>query len=75
MINSSVKNVLDDNINYTGLDIANGDNVDVVLKDLINSHSQMKVLMLSFLFPHLNIQSFWLMYLEILECLKRMDYF
>lgn len=71
-VNSSVKNVLDDNINYTGLDISNGDNVDVVLQDPYKfpfANESIDVIISISTFEH--TEFFWLTYLEILRVLKK----
>ncbi len=71
-VNSSVKKLLDQNCNYTGIDIAPGDNVDIVLKDPykfpIEDNSIDVVISIS-TFEHVDF--FWLTFLEILRILKK----
>ena len=67
-VNSSVKELIDKNFKYIGVDIAPGDNVDIVLKDPykfpIDDNSIDVVISIS-TFEHVDF--FWLTFLEILR--------
>ena len=71
-VNSSVKELIDKNFKYIGVDIAPGDNVDIVLKDPykfpIDDNSIDVVISIS-TFEHVDF--FWLTFLEILRVLKK----
>ena len=70
-IDFSVKHAINNEFNYTGVDIVEGENVDVVLKDPyklpFDSDSVNSVISIS-TFEH--TEFFWLTYLEILRVLK-----
>ncbi len=70
-VNATIKNNIDSNMEYIGLDINKGDNVDVVLdnpyKFPFNDNSVDVVISIS-VFEH--TEFFWLSYLEILRVLK-----
>ena len=70
-IDFSVKHAINNEFNYTGVDIVEGENVDVVLKDPyklpFDSNSINSVISIS-TFEH--TEFFWLTYLEILRVLK-----
>lgn len=71
-VNSSIKSNLNENINYTGLDISNGDNVDIVLEDpykLPYENESIDAIISISTFEH--TEFFWLTYLEILRVLKK----
>lgn len=70
-VNSHIKNLLNKNTDYIGLDIEAGDNVDVVLKDPYKfplDDSSVDVVISISVFEH--TEFFWLTYLEILRILK-----
>lgn len=71
-VNSSVKNNLDNKIKYIGVDICEGDNVDIVLDDPykfpFDDESIDAIISIS-TFEH--TEFFWLTYLEILRVLKK----
>ena len=70
-VNSSVKLNLDKNIDYTGVDIFKGENVDIVLKDpykLPFENESVDVVISISTFEH--TEFFWLSYLEILRILR-----
>ena len=70
-VNSSVKLNLDANIDYTGVDICKGENVDIVLEDpykLPFENESIDVVISISTFEH--TQFFWLSYLEILRILR-----
>ena len=70
-INESIKNHLDKNHNYTGVDIVKGNNVDIVLDDpykLPFEKDSIDVVISISTFEH--TEFFWLSYLEILRILK-----
>ena len=68
LVNSSIKLNLDKNIDYLGVDICKGENVDIVLEDPyklpFENESVDAVISIS-TFEH--TQFFWLSYLEILR--------
>ena len=70
-VNSNIKNSLEDNMEYIGIDIVKGENVDVVLDDPYKFPFEDKsvdaVISISN-FEH--TEFFWLTYLEILRVLK-----
>lgn len=70
-VNSSIKLNLDKNIDYLGVDICKGENVDIVLEDPyklpFENESVDAVISIS-TFEH--TQFFWLSYLEILRVLR-----
>lgn len=70
-VNATIKNNIDSNMEYIGLDIKKGDNVDVVLENPykfpFNDNSVDVVISIS-VFEH--TEFFWLSYLEILRVLK-----
>ena len=71
-INSSIKNKLNKNVNYIGVDICKGENVDIVLEDpykLPFENNSIDVIISISTFEH--TQFFWLSYLEILRVLKK----
>ena len=70
-VNSSVKKALLKNVNYIGVDIEDGENVDEVLKDpylLPFEDESVDVIISISTFEH--TEFFWLTYLEILRVLK-----
>ena len=71
-VNSSVKELIDKNFKYIGVDITPGDNVDIVFKDPykfpIDDNSIDVVISIS-TFEHVDF--FWLTFLEILRVLKK----
>lgn len=70
-VNAHIKNLLDDNFEYVGLDIETGENVDIVLKDPYKfpvDDSSVDVVISISVFEHTDF--FWLTYLEILRILK-----
>jgi len=70
-INESIKNHLDKNHKYTGVDIVKGNNVDIVLDDpykLPFEEESIDVVISISTFEH--TEFFWLSYLEILRILK-----
>tara|TARA_B100001059_G_C17825411_1_gene581021 strand:+ start:2601 stop:3302 length:702 start_codon:yes stop_codon:yes gene_type:complete len=70
-VNSHIKNLLNKNTDYIGLDIEAGDNVDLVLKDPYKfpiEDSSVDVVISISVFEH--SEFFWLTYLEILRILK-----
>ena len=71
-INSSIKNKLNKKMNYIGVDICKGENVDIVLEDpykLPFENNSIDVIISISTFEH--TQFFWLSYLEILRVLKK----
>ena len=70
-VNATIKNNIDSNMEYIGLDIKKGDNVDVVLENPykfpFNDNSVDVVISIS-VFEH--TEFLWLSYLEILRVLK-----
>ena len=71
-INSSIKNKLNKKVNYIGVDICKGENVDIVLEDpykLPFENNLIDVIISISTFEH--TQFFWLSYLEILRVLKK----
>lgn len=70
-VNSSVKLNLAENIDYVGVDICKGENVDIVLEDpykLPFENESIDAVISISTFEH--TQFFWLSYLEILRVLK-----
>ena len=70
-VNSSVKLNLADNIDYVGVDICKGENVDIVLEDpykLPFENESIDAVISISTFEH--TQFFWLSYLEILRVLR-----
>ena len=70
-VNSNIKNNLEDNMEYIGMDIVKGKNVDVVLDDPYKfpfEDKSVDVVISISNFEH--IEFFWLTYLEILRVLK-----
>ena len=70
-VNSNIKNSLKDNMEYIGIDIVKGENVDIVLDDPYKFPFEDKSVdvVISFsVFEH--TEFFWLTYLEILRVLK-----
>tara|TARA_B100001564_G_C20581854_1_gene643556 strand:+ start:463 stop:1161 length:699 start_codon:yes stop_codon:yes gene_type:complete len=70
-VNSSIKNNLDSNMEYIGLDIQKGENVDIVLKNPYKfpfEDNTIDVVISISVFEH--TEFFWLTYLEILRVLK-----
>jgi SAM-dependent methyltransferase len=71
-INSSIRNSLNNKIQYTGIDICDGENVDLVLKDpykLPFENETIDAIISISTFEH--TEFFWLTYLEILRVLKK----
>ena len=70
-MNSSVKLNLAENIDYVGVDICKGENVDIVLEDpykLPFENESIDAVISISTFEH--TQFFWLSYLEILRVLR-----
>jgi SAM-dependent methyltransferase len=70
-VNANIKNLLNKNTDYRGLDIESGDNVDLVLKDPYKfpiEDSSVDIVISISVFEH--TEFFWLTYLEILRILK-----
>jgi len=70
-VNSSVKSNLGENIDYVGIDIVKGENVDIVLDDPYKfpfEDKSVDVVISISVFEH--TEFFWLTYLEILRVLK-----
>ena len=70
-VNSNIKKSLEDNMEYIGIDIVKGKNVDVVLDDPYKfpfEDKSVDVVISISNFEH--IEFFWLTYLEILRMLK-----
>ena len=70
-VNSNIKNSLKDNMEYIGIDIVKGENVDVVLDDPYKfpfEDKSIDVVISISNFEH--TEFFWLTYLEILRVLK-----
>ena len=70
-VNSNIKNNLEDNMEYIGMDIVKGKNVDVVLDDPYKfpfEDKSVDVVISISNFEH--TEFFWLTYLEILRVLK-----
>ena len=70
-VNSNIKNSLEDNMEYIGIDIVKGENVDVVLDDPYKfpfEDKSVDVVISISNFEH--TEFFWLTYLEILRVLK-----
>jgi len=70
-VNSNIKKSLEDNMEYIGIDIVKGKNVDVVLDDPYKfpfEDKSVDVVISISNFEH--IEFFWLTYLEILRVLK-----
>lgn len=70
-VNSSIKNTLDSNMEYIGVDIQEGKNVDVVLENPYKfpfEDNSIDVVISISVFEH--TEFFWLSYLEILRVLK-----
>jgi len=70
-INADIRNMLDNNFDYTGLDIEPGKNVDTVLDDPYKipfKDSSIDVIISISVFEHTDF--FWLTFLEILRVLK-----
>ena len=70
-VNSNIKNSLEDNMEYIGIDIVKGENVDVVLDDPYKfpfEDKSIDVVISISNFEH--TEFFWLTYLEILRVLK-----
>ena len=70
-VNSNIKNSLEDNIEYVGIDIVKGENVDVVLNNPYKfpfEDKSIDVVISISNFEH--TEFFWLTYLEILRVLK-----
>ena len=70
-VNSSVKSKLAENIDYVGIDIVKGENVDIVLDDPYKfpfEDKSVDVVISISVFEH--TEFFWLTYLEILRVLK-----
>ena len=70
-VNSNIKNTLKDNMEYIGIDIVKGENVDIVLDDPYNfpfEDKSVDVVISISVFEH--TEFFWLTYLEILRVLK-----
>ena len=67
-VNSNIKNSLEDNIEYVGIDIVKGENVDIVLSDPYKfpfEDKSVDVVISISNFEH--TEFFWLTYLEILR--------
>ena len=70
-VNSNIKNTLKDNMEYIGIDIVKGENVDIVLDDPYKfplEDKSVDVVISISVFEH--TEFFWLTYLEILRVLK-----
>ncbi len=70
-VNSNIKNSLKDNMEYIGIDIVKGENVDIVLDDPYKfpfEDKSVDVVISISVFEH--TEFFWLTYLEILRVLK-----
>ena len=70
-VNSNIKNTLKDNMEYIGIDIVKGENVDIVLDDPYKfplKDKSVDVVISISVFEH--TEFFWLTYLEILRVLK-----
>ena len=70
-VNSNIKNSLEDNMEYIGIDIVKGENVDVVLNNPYKfpfEDKSIDVVISISNFEH--TEFFWLTYLEILRVLK-----
>ena len=70
-VNSNIKNTLKDNMEYVGIDIVKGENVDIVLVDPYKfpfEDKSVDVVISISVFEH--TEFFWLTYLEILRVLK-----
>ena len=70
-VNSNMKNTLKDNMEYIGIDIVKGENVDIVLDDPYKfpfEDKSVDVVISISVFEH--TEFFWLTYLEILRVLK-----
>ena len=70
-VNADIRNTLNDNFNYIGLDIEAGKNVDVVLENPYKfpfEDSSIDVIVSISVFEH--TEFFWLTFLEILRVLK-----
>ena len=70
-VNSNIKNTLKNNMEYIGIDIVKGENVDIVLDDPYKfpfEDKSIDVVISISVFEH--TEFFWLTYLEILRVLK-----
>ena len=70
-VNSSIKNIVQNDFKYTGVDIIKGENVDIVLNDPYKfpfEDGTIDAIISISTFEH--TEFFWLTYLEILRVLK-----